>query len=527
MELMDNSSTIGDTIIPKLIEFPEHFILNSQLYDKQTLKPIPMKFYTNIALKNPFITLQTSIDKTNYFCSQYLTYIQNNNEENRQNIIQDKNNSNIFYIIQKYDGNYDVQYLYKIQYNSITKKYTILNTFSSTNSIRGGAGDIRILGETNEYFILFITTNNGTYSDRYEYYCNDIRLINKNNFEHISVYSNGDTSGIQYHLININNDCLYALVHANYYTRRIIKINISSKSNNVMWTETPTATVGIRCNIVNINDNYYTLASYLENGIYSYKMTKIVLNTTNDTVNTELLDINLNGFMLDNSPATNMRYSIYVHYTLKVIKTDSATYISCLIHGVPNGETTYDYQHKHVLLKFNGTSFNVVDVVSLTDGCYGSLNFNDSKHQVWYMSNCVLFYSFDETSEKMICTYKKGGMFMQIGFDSLNRFITQTKDYTIEILTDTNACILKADFNEEVYDKNNSSDLNTTISFYAKNFLDEYLETNVKLSLIGPVIFEENNTKELIVNTSKEGISTVPVIIKGYGNIEVIITQNT
>jgi hypothetical protein len=143
------------------------------------------------------------------------------------------------------------------------------------------------------------------------------------------------------------------------------------------------------------------------------------------------------------------------------------------------------------------------------------------------MSDCILFYTFDETSEKMICTYKKSGVFIQIGFDSLNRFITQTKDYTIEMLTDTNACILKADFMEEVYDKNNSLDLNTTVSFYAKNFLDEYLETSIKLTLIGPVVFKENNTKELVINTSDKGISSVPVIINGYGNIEVIITQNT
>ena len=327
----------------------------------------------------------------------------------------------------------------------------------------------------------------------------------------------------------MDNDNLYVLTcqSAYNYIKQIEKINISSKSTSILWTETPTITIGVMCNIVCIDDYYYVLEPYLENGLYTYKMMKISLDTTNDSIDTELLDINLNGFTMDSSPNTNMAYNYYIHYTLKVIKTDSATYISCLIHGVPNGDTTYDYQHKHVLLKLTGTSFTIVDAISLTDGCYGSLNITDSKHQVWYMSNSVLFYVFDETSEKMICTYKKGGMFMQVGFDSLNRFITQTKDYTIEMLTETNACILKADFNEEIYNKNTSSEIETTVSFYAKNFLDEYLETNVKLSLIGPVIFTENETKELIISTLDTGIRTVPVKITGCGNIEVVITQNT
>ena len=95
------------------------------------------------------------------------------------------------------------------------------------------------------------------------------------------------------------------------------------------------------------------------------------------------------------------------------------------------------------------------------------------------------------------------------------------------MLTDTNACILQADFAEEIYDKDNNTKIDTTVSFYAKNFLDEYLETNVKLTLTGPVVFKENNEKTLVISTLKTGLKTVPVTITGYGNIEVIITQNT
>ena len=50
MELMNENTTITKVTgaIPKIIETPDHFIINSQLYDKQTLKPLSMKFSLSI-----------------------------------------------------------------------------------------------------------------------------------------------------------------------------------------------------------------------------------------------------------------------------------------------------------------------------------------------------------------------------------------------------------------------------------------------------------------------------------------------
>lgn len=533
MELMNNLSSIATNVtIPKLIEFPEHFILNTQLYNKQTLKPVPMKFYVNNDLNNPFMLLQTSIIKTNYFITYCFNQIQNNNEHNHQNIIQDKNDPTIFYVLQKLYNGYDYMCFYKIQYNDSTKQYDILRTFKTTES--GLAypykGDIKILYETDKYFIISVT---GQHHASYDYndssngnsgYGFGIYSINKETFSCITLIKNQSTYGFCY-LLESNDDTIYVLKYYNYYTLQIIKINISAMTATSIWTYA-TAQRGVFCNPVKIGNYNYVLIPYSDGTVYTYKIMKISLDMSTDTINTELFDINLNGFILDNSPSTDIIYHLFVRYTLRVIKTNTDIYISCLMHEVPNS-VNYAYQHKHVLLKFNDTSFTVTDVIPLIDGCCGSLEYNDSKHQIFYMLNCVLFYTFDETKEKMVCTYRKGGLFMEIGFDSLNRFITQTYDGNIEILTETNACILNADFDEEIYDKEDGIELDTTVSFYAKNFLDEYFETNVKLSLRGPVVFKENNTKELITTTSKDKIKTVPVTINGYGNIEVIITQNT
>lgn len=543
MELINSASNIT-YFVPKVIEFPEHFVINTQLYDKQTLKPVPMKFFVGNS-RNPIMLLQTSIDKTRY-CrddSYQFQCIQHNNEYNLQNIIQDKNDPDVFYIRQKNnvdDYYWDVPYFYKIRYNDNTKKYDILNTFNLRDiSMVNGynhKGDIKILHETDEYFVLSVVAQYGTYGTMYSGYLSSywtaIVLLDKKSFTYTSLIHNNSH---QYHFLEASNDIVYVLGCDTHYIsgwrvrKCVLKLNLSSKTASMIWEESYTITDKYTfCNPVKIDDYYYELVPYLENKVYSYKLMKIKLDTATDTVTTELFNINLNGFVMDSSANKNIEYAYYVHYTMRVIKTDSNTYLFLLIHTVPNmRDVNFSYQHKHVLLKFNGTSFTVIDVVPLLDGCYGSLVNGDSKHQVWYMSNCVLFYIFDETKEKMVCTYKKPGMFMQIGFDSLNRFITQTSEKTVEILTDTNACTLQADFAEELYDKDNTSEVDTTVSFYAKNFSDEFLEVSVKLTLIGPVVFKENNSKELVISTLKTGIRTVPVIITGYGNIQVIITQNT
>jgi hypothetical protein len=536
MELMDNLSNIT-SIVPKIVEFPKHFIINTQLYDKQTLKPIPMRFHVENE-ENPFLQLQTSINKTNYYNTGNGQYqcIQNNNEHNIQNIIQDKNDPNIFYTLKQSfywaDNQWkDRQAIFKIKYNENSKIYTTLNSFYTTSAGNrySDKGNMKILYETDRYFIVSILTQfyyRGTFSYGYinEFY-GIISLLDKNTFEYTRMIG---TSFANF-LLEGKDDTAYILITTDTNIRQVNKINTSSMAVTTLWTETPITTRGISCNPIKIGDYYYMITTYLDStdNTYSYKFMKMSLVTTYDTVTTELVDINYNGFVLDNSPNQDMEYDYHINYTLRLIQTDSNTYFSLLMHTVPNMPDWYRYQHKHVLLKMNGDSFDVVDLVPLRDFCYGSLENGDSKHQIYYMSDSVLFYSFDETKEKMICTYRKAGMFMQIGFDALNRFITQTKDYTVEMLTDTNPCVLKADFQDEIYDKDNASTIETTVSFYAKNFLDEYLEVNVRLTLIGPVVFKENNSTTLEISTLKTGVRSVPVTITGNGTIEVIITQNT
>lgn len=537
MELISNDIAVNNNT-PKIIETPEHFIINTQLYDKQTLKPVPMKFNTNIAnLSNvPYITLKNSIETIYNFYNYYFVvheYI--NNEFNSDKLIQDKEDPNIFYLLKKYNS-YDNTMFYRIQYDTNTKKYSITNYIhiGNINISYTNKGDMAIIYETDEYFILkAINQAKEQYDLNYLY--SSVIKVRKKDFA-ITTLIRGDSGSYKpytyIHFLTAKDDIVYVYTIGTNDNRNIIKINLSSNIATTIWDYTSNNGNCINCNPIEINNYYYSLCSYRDtNNNNLYKLMKLSLNTNNDTANYELLDINLNNFTLDSSPTSNLSHSWYMQYTLRKIITSNNIYLSCLIHQTGNMEIKQNkaqsYQCKLSVFSLDGNSVNVLSSIPLTDGCRGSLIYNDSKHLILYISNCILFYAFDETKTKYVLTYKKAGIFKVIGIDSLNRIITQTTDDTIEMLTDTNACILQADFAEELYDKNDSSKIDTTVSFYAKNFLDEYLETNVKLTLTGPVVFKENNEKTLVISTLKTGLRTVPVTITGYGNIEVIITQNT
>lgn len=537
MELISNGITVNSNT-PKIIETPEHFIINTQLYDKQTLKPVPMKFNTNIATLSsvPYITLNNSIDTYYYFSTNYFHCHNNeNNEFNNDKLIQDKEDPNIFYLLKKYNSDEKILF-YRIQYNQDTKKYNITHYIHSGNikAPYNGKGDMNIIYETDEYFVLKSSQQHYTQYTLDGTLSTSIFKVRKKDFNIKTLVGSGSNPKTYYytHFLAADNDIVYIYtIDSNDY-RKIIKINLSSDVITNIWDYTSNNGNCINCNPIEINGYYYSLCSYKDtNNNNLYKLMKLSLDMSNDTVSYELLDINLNNFTLDSSPANNLSHCWYMQYTLRKIITNNNIYLSCLIHQTGNMEIWQDkaqsYQCKLSVFSLDGNTVNVLSSIPLTDGCRGSLIYNDSKHLILYISNCILFYTFNETKTKYVLTYKKAGIFKVVGIDSLNRIITQTTDDTIEMLTDTNACILQADFAEELYDKDDSSKIDTTVSFYAKNFLDEYLETNVKLTLTGPVVFKENNEKTLVTSTLKTGLRTVPVTITGYGNIEVIITQNT
>ena len=99
MQILKDSSAITQTI-PRIVETPDYLIINGQVYDKVTFKPIPLEF--NIVntplLYSSFNQCIWTHDNASFVPILFLHYGNNKN----QKMYQDSEDPNIFYILFKY-----------------------------------------------------------------------------------------------------------------------------------------------------------------------------------------------------------------------------------------------------------------------------------------------------------------------------------------------------------------------------------------------------------------------------------------
>ena len=530
MELIKTSNSISNPV-PKIVETPKHFSLNTQLYNKLSFKPYPMKFFTRDIGR--LLSLYSSIDRSillnNYSSVHYYTLESlYNNDHNQINIIQDKTDHDIFYAIRSLSINVDNTIVEKIKYDEITMEYTVLNTVDIGVALSKVRNQVKTLYENDNTLVLFAIGRDASSSSGYSK--SMICIIDKKTF---TISYSSIIDDYNNFLLESSGDDLYILRQYAYLTTNanlfINKLNINTKANTQIFDYPQTYNLPSKrtmCNPIKIGNDFYMLFTHFEDNAYYYKIMKTSIDTSTDTVSTELLDLDLNGFVLDST--STLSNGAYLYHTLKKIETENGLYLSLLIHLSVNSTNTSLYPAcRHALIKVEDEKFTVISMMQLVDGCFGSLDYIDSKHQILLTSNSILFYAFNETEEKMILTHRQPGIYTQIGLDSLNRIITYNKDGVIEIITEGNSSTLKAEFAEDIYNKDRNNNVETVVEIYAKNFLDEYVDTEVKLTLIGPVVFKENDSQILITSSSNEGTKLIPVIITGLGNIEIIITQNT
>ena len=525
MQLMNRDTNITERI-PEILETPDHFIINTQVYDKQTLKPISMKFANFLHNNLMSIILNTSIQNI-YHENGYQNWITRRQRiGNYKNIIKDKQDENVFYIMTMYNNGIE-NALYKIKLNNdiYTVEKTLISSFRGFYKYNQPYSDLKIIYETETSFVIDMCT---IYHDTWDYYGYIIGIIDKKTFSYTEVTASSESNYNQTFFMETDSNNVYVL-RASYNNHIIYKINITNGSL-IQVGETMSEQNYIMSNPIKINDYYYILFdNYSDTSGHRYGFRKVKLITgDNSTIIHEIKEIkNYDSFKMDSSENGSLPYGHEVWHQLQTFESNGNIYLTCTIYGQPE-YIDNPYQCKHVLLELKEDGFYIKQIISLAEGCNGVLFVNeDYKKPIFKLVTSCVFYSFNEDTQQFIQTFSLCGTFITIGFDTTGRFIAQHKSGAVEIFSETNASILKADFNDEIYNLDDKQEIDTTVSFFAKNYLDEYIETSVKLTLIGPVIFKENNKNTLSISTLKSGIRTVPVTITGNGNIEVIITQNT
>lgn len=588
MQILSTNDNIS-TVRPKIFETPDTLIINAHIYDKASLKPIPFEFYntqtaytySNLAycihtLDNADYSYTTGVANPKFMSTYFL-----HDGNNHQKLFQDITHSDIFYQIVRINTNPGTIRFLKYQKNGNNIKLITTTEYNSGNRWYDGSSssdcyyqsghDIYVLYQ-NETYIVFVhkypyagsnstmTTNLYTQNRGSRF---DLIKYNKDTGGVAAIISHNDYL-YNYQFLEAKDDDIYILRHVRHFNSGsaynkyvkptsntstvnnwyIVKINIISGTETVLFTKSDTGDTFMVDNIIKVNDFYYTFKA---NG-KKYEFSKLKLDTVNDTVTEEVININYNSFEEFNSSAYNFEGDL-IYHTLKSISVNNKDFIICTIHCIPNHKF-YPECHKNIVFEIVKTTkivetietneetgeevivkqeiteeeAVVTDVIPFLNGCKGVLEYIDPNVLIFLFFDGIEFCKFDSTQGKYIECYKKGGIFNVIGLDTLNRFYAQYSNGDVEVMTALNACTLKADFAEEYYQ---SINIDTEIYYYAKNFIDEYLSTDVVISLIGPVQFKDDSSKEKIIRTSGEGIDTLPVTITGSGRIEVVIAQYT
>ena len=573
MQILDADVNITTTV-PKIIETPDTFIINAHVYDKPSLKPIPLEFHNtgNMTPLNYMVLNNCIWTMDNYWGNTeghggYNNFFLHYGNKN-QKIFQDTTDSNIYYFMTRNSKDRYGRilfYKYEKKDSNIVRKHYIDYGGDYHDGWQLG-NDINILCQTDLYIIYVWKYINGTYYASSKSCAYQIIKYNKQAQTATSIITYTDYfHNIQFLEYDEKNDNIYLYDNLHNYNSarqeyisnayncyKILKINLSSNLLTEIFNYKDHYNVYVMDNPVKINDYYYIMKDYYGetartvNDKHIYCFHKLKLNTTNDTVEQEIINIDFNEYEWTlNGIGPVGGNSVY--HELKTIFINNKNYIVCTLHSIANAKY-FPNEHKNVVFEIVETTEErekievneetgeeiitkeeitiekivVTDLIPFKNGCKGVLEYIDSSNLVILFYDGSGFYKFNNTQGKYIECYRKSGTFNTIGFDTLNRLFIQYSNGDIEIMTSLNACTLKADFTEEYYREINAD---TEIHYFAKNFLDEYLSTDVVISLIGPIQFKDDGSKEKLIKTSGDGVDSLPITITGSGRIEVVISQ--
>ena len=580
MELIqaDNTDITGETF--KVIETPNNFIFNTQLYDKTSLKPIPLEFFSLRTIVHKQMILYKSIANRNNVDSLcYRNQIDCHFTPDYEYIIQDKTDPDVYYFFYRYRQEIynSGSYWYGIN-THLVKARNIKNNIAIEQNINiydnyyvhpnynnyeyKTRNNIKILFETDNYFIAELKNARGNYNS-YPWYCYPgnyigitgtaiIKISKKNlsswwnlwytyytsnyNYSNLTNQSNYNTictnCGYQVYYLEHINSIGYLLVSSCYNTW-VYRIDTESNSVRTNLLKLDNGTFGAynsggyQCssNPIKINGYYYSLIDKYNStdAKHEYAFLKIKLDTVNDIAEQEIVPIEINGVNF----VPGMVTPDFFH-TVTTFTKNNKTYVTVVKHDVQD----YAYwtsQCCMTTMRLDTDKFTVIDFIPLYQGCMGVLNYINPETYIVNTPSAVRFFHFNLDKEKYIETYNHSGIYISVGFDMMNRLLLEKIDTKVEILTYSTCTTLVADFIEEEYNMSlsTSGTISSSVSFYGKNFLDEYIESNVTLTIIGPAFFNDTNEKTIDTQTLSTGPRSIPITINGCGKLQVIINQTS
>ena len=547
-----------------VFETPEDIVINSQIYEKITMEPKPYNFFNmNTVLTNKNLLLHEV---------NILEYSDSNpfKEPGYEYYIQDNQNPDLFYCLSEIGPTNTNQYVHKIQKQE--NGWKVISSISPDSSYRpvdvsgyqGTYLHYKLLGQTQNYIILCqeqTGANNFNFigffgpssytRNNIIYHTHSYIAINKNNFatKILNVANNSYDLGV--FKIKETDDSIYCMENLSGMIK-IIRYNPETNVRTEFYSNNSygntASCIGIS-NIIEFQNNYYVLI-----GNSDYKFLKITIDFEYNKITATVKTLpTCNGFTYHN--ATNRTDFLDCHWIKYSLKNIDDKYICITSHDNQNARHLYGYTpgifyyfsgtdgyynaldkltfsnlkwHRHVLLKYNEeddswSNKGIIEPDEQTQHIYGVLYY-DQYTPIFFMNNKLLGYRLNLETEKYEKCFEKAGTFYTIGLDENNKFYTFDNANNCNIYNDVTSFELSADFEKPNYTYNNT-DIDTYVTIYSKNFVNNYIKTKVEVTLDGSCKFTSNGKKKLITYTDPNGKLNIPVTVYYGGTVYCYIKE--
>lgn len=538
-----------------VFETPDDIIINSQIYDKITMEPKPYNFFnTNYCLNNKNLLLH-EINILEYPWAMIAK------EPDYRYYIQDNQDSSIFYCLTEQATSNQNQYILKLQRTNTGWK--ILNTIAPDSGYRYGwsayFGDskssvlhYKLLGQTDEYIVLTQTMSGMPHVWRTNvprYQTLSYIIIKKSDMsaksKNIDVYYDYSV-----YLIKETKDSLY--LYENLGGRiYIVRYDPYTNTRTVFFSKEIYADaicIGIS-NIINFQNKYYILTCNSTKDYYAFQELTIDFEYNKVSCKEKVLEKDSNFIYHYATSRTDFLDCSWLQIDLKNIND---TYISITIHDNVNKIHGYGYSHnddfggsnpwcnlgqtvssvakyhRHILYKYDKTndkwiSKGIITPDEQTQHIYGVLYYDDYT-PIFFLNTRIMAYRLNLETEKYEKCFEKAGTYYTIGLDENNKFYMFDSNNNCSIYNDVTSYELFAKFEHDSYNYTDGP-IDTYVSISSKNFLSEYINTKVELTLSGNCKFFENNRKTLVTYTSSTGELNIPVTVTNGGTMYCYIKE--
>lgn len=478
-------ATIINGIVPRMLETSDTFIINSQVYKKETLEPIKLNAIY-IGSSDVDLVMNTSC-KTNLnlndeYYSQNTIIIDKYNPEYSFSINVERSGA---LKIQKFKTNNDSTISLEKEYSG-SASISYINIYSQdVNYIYAVASDSThshyIFKVDKKSFSIARTTITGGYSK--------IRMIKETPIYSYYAYSNSAD---------------------NFYIGRY---NKSNNSKTDIYNDNGTKTTGFYSFFrpMTTNDNEVLALrankSWNELGIDNIILKKYIIDYDYEKVYSK--NIELDCSMIPKGLISRLETYTYFTETFYFKKNDNE-YFSFW--------NKYD-KMLYLAAKTSENIYTIIQVYELSNSYYGVVPYNNGETLMMYNSSSIDFISFRDIEERYELVTALRGSFTTIGIDKNNTIWIQDNDGSVEMVGLNVPTIAEALFIDQELNYRNE-DIETYIEVFCKNFNGNLIETDVEVFLNGPIKFSDTESKNKKIKTSANNTIRIPVTIFNSGLVE-------